>query len=52
MSNLTRTNDLQGDRPVATKKDWKKPMLDILELESAQAGISHLQDGRFTHHSS
>ena len=36
MNNTTRMNDLQGLTPVGQHKDWTKPVLDILELESAE----------------
>jgi hypothetical protein len=52
MSNPNRTNDLQGNRLVANKRDWKKPVLDILELGNAEAGIApHNPDAHFTHRS-
>ncbi len=51
MSNQTRMNDLQGNVPVETKKDWNKPVLDILQLEGAEAGISRNNDGKFSHRS-
>jgi hypothetical protein len=37
--------------PKQVKKAWKKPVLDILELESAQHGTSGLPDGNIRHHS-
>ena len=39
MNNTTRMNDLQGLTPVGQHKDWTKPVLDILELESAESLI-------------
>jgi len=51
MSNQIRTNDLQGKTPVATRKDWMKPVLDILDLEDAEAGLSRNNDGKFSHRS-
>ena len=51
MKNPASTNALQGMPPVVAKKDWTKPMLDILELESAQHGTSHISDGNIRHHS-
>jgi hypothetical protein len=45
-------NGLQGSLPVGIKKDWKKPVLDIIELERAESGFNHhTGDGRFTHRS-
>jgi hypothetical protein len=51
MSNQIRANDLQGNAPVEPKKDWNKPVLDILELERAESGISRNNDGKFSHRS-
>jgi hypothetical protein len=42
-ANLLETNPI--------KKDWRKPVLDILELEHAQHGKTHINDGSFTHRS-
>jgi hypothetical protein len=49
MKNPASTNAIQGQPPVARKKDWTKPVLDILELESAQHGISHVPDANYRH---
>ncbi len=35
----------------AQKREWKKPMLDILALADAQGGHSHLHDGVQKHKS-
>ena len=51
MKNPASTNALQGITPVATRKDWTKPMLDILELENAQHGSIHIADGNLRHKS-
>ncbi len=32
----------------AQKREWKKPMLDILALADAQGGHSHVHDGAFS----
>ncbi len=37
--------------PVEVKKAWKKPVLDILELQSAQHGVFTIPDGLTKHHS-
>ena len=49
MSIMSRMNDLQGKNPVGPKKDWKKPELDILQLERAEAGLTGHKDSHFTH---
>ncbi len=36
---------------VAQKREWKKPMLDILALADAQGGQSHVHDGVNKHKS-
>lgn len=41
MSNQTKPSDMQGKTPVEQNRDWQKPVLDILELESA----THLVGG-------
>lgn len=33
------------------RKAWRKPVLDILELEAAEHGKTHLTDGGFSHRS-
>jgi hypothetical protein len=33
------------------RKPWRKPVLDILELEAAEHGKTHLTDGGFSHRS-
>ena len=50
MKNPASANAVQSIPPV-TKKDWRKPVLDILELESAQHGASHVPDGLSRHRS-
>jgi hypothetical protein len=42
-------NGLEGKAPVSVKKDWKKPVMDIFELERAEAGIGRKSDSHFTH---
>jgi hypothetical protein len=37
MSNQTKMRDVCGKTPVAQSKNWKKPVLDILELERAES---------------
>ena len=51
MKNPASTNALQGLSPVTDKKVWTKPLLDILELESAQHGTSHVPDAVLRHRS-
>ncbi len=51
MKNPVSTKATQGWSPVAVKKDWRKPVLDILPLEQAQHGSSHIADGVLKHHS-
>ena len=51
MKNPASTNALQGLPTVTDKKVWIKPVLDILELESAQHGILHNGDGIALHRS-
>jgi hypothetical protein len=51
MKNPASTNAIQGLPPVNAKKDWTKPVLDILELESAQHGSTHIPDGVLKHRS-
>lgn len=41
MSNQIKVSDMQGNTPVNQRKDWQKPVLDILELQSA----THLTGG-------
>jgi hypothetical protein len=48
MSNRNIMNALQGKQPVTTKPEWQRPVLDILELQSAEHGIGHTQDRRIT----
>ena len=35
MSNQATVSDMQGKTPVKQQRDWQKPVLDILELQSA-----------------
>ncbi len=51
MKNPASMNALQGLPPVSDKKVWTKPVLDILELESAQHGTSHVPDAIHRHRS-
>ncbi len=51
MKNPASMNALQGLPPVTEKKVWTKPVLDILELESAQHGVSHNPDHGVRHRS-
>jgi hypothetical protein len=36
---------------VPQKREWKKPVLDILALEDAEHGMSHVHDGLNSHKS-
>jgi hypothetical protein len=51
MKTFVNTNASQNLPPVTVKKDWEKPVLDILELQSAQHGTTGLPDGAIKHHS-
>jgi hypothetical protein len=52
MTNTASTNAKhQASPPVRTHKDWTKPVLDILELESAEHGFSHVNDNLTSHRS-
>jgi hypothetical protein len=44
----SQANPLDMNHP---RKAWRKPVLDILELETAQHGKTHINDGSFTHRS-
>jgi hypothetical protein len=49
MTKSTKMNGLPGISPADSKKDWKKPVMDIFELERAEAGIGRKSDSHFTH---
>jgi hypothetical protein len=52
MTNTTSTNAKhQASHPVRTRKDWSKPVLDILELDSAEHGPKPLGDALGGHRS-
>ncbi len=50
MKNAASTNaQHQASHPVGTLKTWSKPVLDILELQSAERGFHHHPgDGAFS----
>ena len=41
----------QGSAIPPQKREWKKPVLDILALADAQLGHSHVHDGAHSHKS-
>jgi hypothetical protein len=49
MGDSTKMNGLQGTAPVSDKKNWKKPVLDIFELERAEGGTGRTYDGHLKH---
>jgi len=51
MNNPASANAIQSGSPDQAKKVWTKPVLDILELESAQHGSTHIPDGVYRHRS-
>jgi hypothetical protein len=51
MKTFANANATQDLPPVKAKKDWEKPVLDILELQSAQHGTHGLADGSIRHRS-
>ncbi len=51
MNSLVNKNVKVEVATVEVKKAWKKPVLDILELQSAQHGTSRIGDGLNAHHS-
>jgi hypothetical protein len=51
MNTQAKIMDEQGDRQISPKKEWSRPVLDILEVESAQHGITKNQDRLLTHRS-
>ncbi len=51
MNNTARTNAKhQALHPVDERKDWSKPVLDILELESAEHGMKQIPGDRLLTH--
>ena len=52
---MTNTLKMNAQHPasasVPQRREWKKPVLDILSLEDAQAGPFHLFDGQGKHKS-
>ena len=44
-----KMNVEEASRPA--KKEWKKPVLDILELQNAQHGPGTISDGVIKHYS-
>lgn len=51
MKNLANSTAVQQVSAVKTKKEWQKPVLDILSLENAQHGTKGQADGSILHHS-
>jgi hypothetical protein len=52
---MTNTPSMNAQHPASTsvpqRREWKKPVLDILSLEDAQHGPYHLFDGQGKHKS-
>jgi hypothetical protein len=51
MTNTPSTNAQHPASPTVPRREWKKPVLDILALAEAQGGRSHVADGH-SHHKS
>lgn len=51
MKNAPSMNAQHPASTIAQKREWKKPMLDILALADAQGGHSHVSDGTLKHKS-
>lgn len=51
MDSQVNKNENVDAAPAEVKKAWKKPVLDILELQSAQHGHFTIPDGLTKHHS-
>jgi hypothetical protein len=51
MTNTPSMNAQQASATVPQRREWKKPVLDILSLEDAQGGPFHLFDGHGKHKS-
>ncbi len=52
MSNQTKASGMQRKTPVKQNRDWQKPVLDILELESANHLPVQPGGDRTVHHGS
>ncbi len=51
MNNTASTNaQQQASQPVKQRKDWTKPVLDILELESAEHGLKQIPGDKLLTH--
>lgn len=52
---MTNTPSMNAQHPasaiVPQRREWKKPVLDILALADAQLGHNHVHDGVHTHKS-
>lgn len=51
MTNAPSMNAQHPASATAQKREWKKPMLDILALAEAQGGHSTVHDGHSKHKS-
>jgi hypothetical protein len=51
MKNLANSNATPLLHPVKVKREWKRPVLDILKVESAEVGRFTINDG-VGHHKS
>jgi hypothetical protein len=52
MTNDPNTNAKhQASSTVLERKDWKRPMLDVLALANAEHGQAHVHDGALSHKS-
>jgi len=51
MTNAPSMNAQHPASAIAQKREWKKPVLDILALADAQSGHSHQHDGLNKHKS-
>jgi hypothetical protein len=53
---MINTPSLNAQHPASTivpqRREWKKPVLDILALADAEHGIGSLHDGKASHKSS